>query len=73
SRRNLDLNSFQYIARSARAIIEECGDTKFEGRVLGQALMPYDWNVIIRQDVVEVWLFGLKSGPRSYGPAELRT
>ncbi|KAG6021171.1 hypothetical protein E4U19_002740 [Claviceps sp. Clav32 group G5] len=50
SRRNLDVNSFQYIARSGRAIIEECGDTNVGGRVLGQALMPYDWNVIIRAD-----------------------
>ncbi|KAG6216261.1 hypothetical protein E4U34_005246 [Claviceps purpurea] len=50
SRRDLDVNSFQYIARSARAIIEECGDKKGEARVLGQASMPDDWNVIIRQD-----------------------
>ncbi|KAG6202606.1 hypothetical protein E4U35_005127 [Claviceps purpurea] len=50
SRRDLDVNSFQYIARSARAIIEECGDKKGKAGVLGQASMPDDWNVIIRHD-----------------------
>ncbi|KAG5965490.1 hypothetical protein E4U57_004073 [Claviceps arundinis] len=53
SLRSLDLNSFQYIARSARAIVKECGDEKRGGTVLGQAKMPDDWNVIIRQDAVD--------------------
>ncbi|GAB0137671.1 hypothetical protein EsDP_00005928 [Epichloe bromicola] len=49
----LELGSFRDIAIGAAAIMNNCRSGFFQGGTMGQAFMPGDWNVIVRDDKVD--------------------